>query len=53
MDVREMYNRRMEIYQRVCDLVIPNDQSPEACARLVVSSIPSLPAVFPRRLQNS
>ena len=52
-DVREMYNRRMEIYQRVCDLVIPNDQSPEACARLVVSSIPSLPAVFPRRLQNS
>ncbi|MBQ2462989.1 MAG: shikimate kinase [Clostridia bacterium] len=52
-DVREMYDRRMEIYQRVCDLVIPNDQSPEACARLVVSSIPSLPAVFPRRLQNS
>ena len=51
-EVREMYERRMEIYQSVCDLAIPNAHSPEACASRVVSSIPSLPAVFPRTPRN-
>ncbi len=47
-EVRAMYDRRMEIYRSVCDLVIPNAQSPEACAQKLVESIPSLQTVFPR-----